>query len=61
VEVALATIEGRPRKIREGKVRIVPPPAIAFITPAPKAAAIRIRICGVVIGVEAIDAEDNTA
>src|SRR3990167_3776109 len=34
VEVALATIAGWPRKIRVGKVRIVPPPAIAFIPPA---------------------------
>src|SRR5262249_2891355 len=37
VEVALAPIAGMPRKIRVGNVRIVPPPAMAFIAPAPTA------------------------
>src|SRR5207245_9931708 len=35
VEVALAVIEDSPRKRSVGYVRIVPPPAMAFITPAP--------------------------
>ena len=38
-------------------MRIVPPPAMAFITPAPKAAATRIRIWTAVMAVEAIEAE----
>ena len=44
VEVAFAVIAGIPRKTRAGKVRIVPPPAMAFITPAPKAEATRARM-----------------
>src|SRR4051794_27608147 len=36
-------MDGRPRKMREGNVRIVPPPAMAFMTPAPKEAATRIN------------------
>jgi len=43
VDVALAAMVGRPRKMREGKVRIVPPPAMAFMTPAPNAVATRIN------------------
>src|SRR6185312_2503259 len=50
VEVALAAMDGRPRKMREGNVRIVPPPAMAFITPAPKEAATRINAWGRFIG-----------
>jgi hypothetical protein len=34
VLVALATIGETPRLMRAGKVRSVPPPAMAFITPA---------------------------
>jgi hypothetical protein len=35
---ALATMEGTPMKTRAANVRKEPPPAIAFITPAPNAA-----------------------
>src|SRR5438552_6995234 len=35
VGVALAVMEASPRKRSVGYVRIVPPPAMAFITPAP--------------------------
>src|SRR5829696_3770154 len=44
VEVAFAVMAGIPRRTRVGKVRIVPPPAMAFITPAPKAETTRARI-----------------
>src|SRR5689334_20502046 len=50
VEVALAMIAGMPRKTRVGKVRMVPPPAMAFITPAPKADATRARMWVAVTG-----------
>src|SRR5713101_5135649 len=44
VEVALAVIADSPRKRSVGYVRIVPPPAMAFITPAPAEEATRAAI-----------------
>ncbi len=45
VEVAFAVIADSPRRRRTGNVRIVPPPAIAFIIPAAAAEASIVPIC----------------